>query len=305
MSFAWGIFIFGETVNSIWETTFGVSLMLIGFIGMAYFSSPCVMEQTSLQQQNQDEISLSNNEQSLEEGSCIDTNTLKQPLLEDNFEESPRRLENLSITDQSEDMPLSANGNEEMKSSHRNEGIDSEHAKLNNSHDKVNLFGTQWDRRKLGLLGAILDGILGGAMLVPMHYSKYRGEEYVISFGTGAMTVTIIFWIIRWMYNSYDQKSIGKGFNVLPSMHIKNTFLPGISAGLIWSLGNLGQIMSVSSLGESIGMSIVQSGMIVSGILGITWFKEIKGRKAISFWSMSAFSTFIGIVLLSRQHKTS
>jgi hypothetical protein len=263
------------------------------------------MEQTSLQQQNQDEISLSNNEQSLEEGSCIDTNTLKQPLLEDNFEESPRRLENLSITDQSEDMPLNANGNEEMKSSNRNEGIDSEHAKLNNSHDKVNLFGTQWDRRKLGLLGAILDGILGGAMLVPMHYSKYRGEEYVISFGTGAMTVTIIFWIIRWMYNSYDQKSIGKGFNVLPSMHIKNTFLPGISAGLIWSLGNLGQIMSVSSLGESIGMSIVQSGMIVSGILGITWFKEIKGRKAISFWSMSAFSTFIGIVLLSRQHKTS
>jgi hypothetical protein len=61
--------------------------------------------------------------------------------------------------------------------------------------------------------------------------------------------------------------------------------------------------MSVTYLGESIGMNIVQSGMIVSGILGIFYFHKITGWKAIICWSVSAFVTFIGIVFSSHEHK--
>ena len=149
-----------------------------------------------------------------------------------------------------------------------------------------------------------MDGILFGLNLVPMHYSSYRGEEYIISFASGAMIVTIIFWILRWGYNSFEQKSFRKGYQALPSMYFKTIIVPASLAGLIWSFGNMGQILSVTYLGESIGMSIVQSSLIVSGIPGILWFKEIRGRRAILLWSISAVITFVGIVLLSRQHKS-
>ena len=87
-------------------------------------------------------------------------------------------------------------------------------------------------------------------------------------------------------------------------MYFKTIIVPSNLAGLIWSFGNMGQILSVTYLGESIRMSIVQSRLIVSGIPGILWFKEIRGRRAILLWSISAVITFVGIVLLSRQHKS-
>ena len=62
--------------------------------------------------------------------------------------------------------------------------------------------------------------------------------------------------------------------------------------------------MSVTLLGETIGMSIVQSQMIISGILGILWFGEIKGIKMIMGWALSAIVTFIGIICLSGEHKS-
>lgn len=66
----------------------------------------------------------------------------------------------------------------------------------------------------------------------------------------------------------------------------------------------MGQILSVTYLGESIGMSIVQSQMIISGLLGILIFKEIKGTRTIAMWGVSAVVTFGGIVLLSEEHKS-
>merc|ERR1712113_1019286 len=113
----------------------------------------------------------------------------------------------------------------------------------------------------------------------------------LISFATGAMIITILFWVIRLFYNAYELKSVKKGWDALPSMHLRKLLIPGAFAGTLWSLGNIGQIMSVYYLGESIGMSIVQSSMIVSGFLGIVWFKEIKGARIITLWSLSAIGT--------------
>ncbi len=66
----------------------------------------------------------------------------------------------------------------------------------------------------------------------------------------------------------------------------------------------MSQILSVTFLGESIGMSIVQSQMIISGLLGIVLFKEIKNMKTIICWVASAVVTFTGIVFLSQEHKS-
>jgi glucose uptake protein GlcU len=295
VSFGWGIFIFGERVVSIPATLSGITFLVAGFVGMAYFSSPEAIKAERRQSQNEDD--------NVDAVINMDTQTaLNQHLLEEqDKDEEQQRLENT----QNSDKPgtISLNIEENMNGLQPNSDNSENDDDDNIDETKVKFLGMIWNRRRLGILGAAVDGVFGGAAIIPMHYSSYHGEEYILSFAIGAMIVTIVFWIIRWSYNSYEQKSLSKGFHALPPMHFKTLVFPGALAGTIWSLGNTSQIMAVYYLGESIGMSIVQSSMIVSGLLGILWFGEIKGRKAIFWWSMSAIVTFIGIIMLSHQHK--
>jgi len=131
-----------------------------------------------------------------------------------------------------------------------------------------------------------------------------RGLDYVISFAIGAAITTIVGWLLRFLIYSYQKESFKSGYERLPSLHLNKIFFPGVLSGLLWSIGNVSQILSVTFLGESIGMSIVQSQMIISGLLGIVLFEEIKGAKNIMYWVLSALVTFVGIIFLSRQHKS-
>ena len=383
VSFSWGYFVFGESVNSIWETVVGIVLMMFGFIGMTYFSSPRVMTcLLLLEVDQQDAVNTGDHENNLEinndndngndndnailssnypittassgvredttstTASSYSSNELKEPLLQSrnglernhgvqdclsdstsrqsgnhaNDSNSHTNIINHNYDDNDNDnrelgttRTITNNNNdsnngqllESLIRYNQNNDTDNEGGDVATASNNIVLFmGKRWNRRTLGIMGASMDGILFGLNLVPMHYSSYRGEEYIISFASGAMIVTIIFWILRWGYNSFEQKSFRKGYQALPSMYFKTIIVPASLAGLIWSFGNMGQILSVTYLGESIGMSIVQSSLIVSGIPGILWFKEIRGRRAILLWSISAVITFVGIVLLSRQHKS-
>lgn len=323
VSFAWGILVFGETVKSVWMTAAGVGMMIIGFIGMAYFSSPQVVSEQNDDTNNvgdddndddgveniaQRQEQLENEQGHLIIGDNNDTqnglndgsnaNSLKEPLLQNYAMDEERQqiqVDKIEVESSDHTSPSTTDDEDEFQNN------------PNHIDDKTTILflGMKWNRRRLGLLGAAMDGFLGGMMLVPMHFSAYHGEEYIISFGTGAMAVTLFFWLVRFSYNSYEEKSVKKGWEKLPSLHFKTLIIPGGLAGLIWSIGNIGLIFSVSFLGESIGMSIVQSNMIVSGMIGIVWYQEIKGLKHISLWSLSAILTFIGIVFLSYQHKSS
>jgi|AntRauTorckE5430_2_1112549.scaffolds.fasta_scaffold40757_2 glucose uptake protein GlcU len=131
-----------------------------------------------------------------------------------------------------------------------------------------------------------------------------RGLDYVISFAIGAAIATVLGWVLFFCINSYNRQSFVKGYKSLPSLYLDKIILPGALSGVLWSIGNVSQILAVTFLGESIGMSICQSQMIISGLLGIVLFEEIKGRRNISSWVLSALVTFIGIVLLSKEHKS-
>lgn len=67
----------------------------------------------------------------------------------------------------------------------------------------------------------------------------------------------------------------------------------------------MGQILQVTYLGKSIGMSIVQRKMILcSELLGVLIFEDIKGTRTMTMWGVSAIVAFGGIVLLSEEHKS-
>lgn len=289
VSFTWGIFMFGERVVSVEKTIFGIFMMISGVVGMTYFSSPQIMEEGEVVVVSSLSSSILPLGVGEGEGDSALLEEMKQPLLDEETQDQKN-----SEFESGHTSPITVDENESRS-------IVDEQIEIDDT--QVLFIGMKWNRRRLGILGAVMDGILGGGNLIPMHYSAYHGQEYIISFATGAMIVTIIFWFIRWGYNSHEQKSIKAGYQALPSMHLRTLFLPGVLAGTVWSLGNIGQIISVGYLGESIGMSIVQSSMIVSGIIGIVWFQEIKGRRSILFWSLSALVTFVGIIFLSHQHK--
>ena len=119
----------------------------------------------------------------------------------------------------------------------------------------------------------------------------------------GAAIVTLLGWLLLFLQNYYKYKSIQTSYNELPSMQIRTLWKQGTLAGFLWSMANIGQIISVGALGESIGMSLIQSQMLVSGLWGIVWFGEITGWRDISGWVLSAFLTLAGVVLLSWEHK--
>jgi glucose uptake protein GlcU len=62
-------------------------------------------------------------------------------------------------------------------------------------------------------------------------------------------------------------------------------------------------MVSVEYLGEGVGYSIVQAQMLVAGLWGIFWYREVKGWQYIIGWFVCASMTITGIVLLSYQHR--
>lgn len=150
VSFSWGIFVFGEKVQSPRQTLLGVLLMILGFIGMTYFSS-CT----------ESEIISSLNDLSL----VVEENVhagLSEPLLENTQNVGKNESENL----EEGDPPLddSIGGIEALVS---NKCQNNDRGCYDKSQHMVCL-GIKWDRKVLGVLGAVVDGILGGSNLVPM-----------------------------------------------------------------------------------------------------------------------------------------
>lgn len=159
--------------------------------------------------------------------------------------------------------------------------------------------------RHLGLLAAIFDGVYGGTLLVPMHYSdptKTKGLAFVLSFSIGCSVVVMATWVLRYLYYCQQTRSFAQGWERLPSFFVSSIGPAATLAGFIWSIGNVCSILSVAMLGQGVGYSIIQSQLLVAGLFGVFYYGEIRGASAIASWFLCACLTVLGIVLLSREH---
>lgn len=132
--------------------------------------------------------------------------------------------------------------------------------------------------------------------------SSAEGLGYVISFAIGATLVLILMWIIRFSYHLAREQSFVGAKNQLPGLHFQVMWLPGGIAGLLWSIGNISSMLSVVNLGEGVGYSIVQAQMLVAGLWGILYYREIRGARTIAAWFSCACVTIAGILFLSHEH---
>ena len=177
-----------------------------------------------------------------------------------------------------------------------------QHQQQEHHHQQqYSLFG--WSSHTMGLLGAILDGLYGGSVLVPMHFAPLSGLDFLWSFAAGCALVLVFVWLLRWMVAVTQTRSFPKAWRTLPSLHFNRIGGYALLAGLIWSIGNVTSILSVAWLGQGLGYSLVQSQLIVAGLWAILYYGEIKGRANVGGWSAFCALTMVSILLLTRQHE--
>lgn len=274
INFIWGILIFHEPIHNFTNTCHAFFLLGLGLVGMSrYSSAPRPTTASSIIKAGNEDI---------------------QVLFS---EESRQRQRNSKDT--------SPNENDD----------DDEFLKLLDETNeptrkelKVPFFGgtMAMTRRQLGILGAVVNGFLSGSSLIPLHYAKkegFGGAKYMVPFACGSMIANFGFWVILFLYQFCQSGGSPTGaWEKLPSWHFRQLWAPGLCAGLLLSMGMFGSILSVTYLGQGVGNSLVQSKILISGMWGICWYKEITERPAIVKWFLSAAITVTGVLWLSYEH---
>jgi glucose uptake protein GlcU len=300
VSFVWGMFIFDELVKSRAGACFAVFLISVGLVGMSYFSSPDAVSIAAQGQEDDNMIQPSEATTMLHEETTINENDIEERLYGD-FDPH-QRSETANDNDLSAPLLLAEPAGREQLPKRPIPMISFNQTAV---EDAVVLQCT-FTKRQLGLICAVFDGIWGGSFLVPLHFSKYQGLGFVISEAFGAMLVVIVCWIVRLGYNatgSDGPRSIRKSYESLPSMHFRVFWLPGILAGTLSSIGNIGAVLATTALGYSVGYPISHSSLLVSGLFGIFVYKEVRGSRNIVLWFSAALVTFSGMMFLSEMHE--
>jgi glucose uptake protein GlcU len=325
VNFFWGILIFHEPVAHFGATLAAFALLALGLVGMSVYSAPT----TSSLPASDDPIG-SNTATPLATTMVTSTETTSirstgNPLYKDE-EHSTNHT----------DAPFSLfvdhqhpTHNMDNTSSHNKQDEDS--TTHLSTIDTVSFTICRREfvlsKRLAGISGAVFNGIMTGSSLIPMHYAKkngFGGAHYMLSLGLGSLLANILIWILYYLYHvgrlhyaqtntSVSALSISSSSNLpchtlwtqayfyLPPWHVAQIAWPGMCAGTLLTIAMFGSILAVTYLGQGIGNSVVQSKILISGLWGILWFREIQGCRTIALWMLSATCTIVGIIGLCQE----
>jgi len=280
VSFSWGIFFFKERVKNLASACSAVLLIVGGIWGMSHYSSPTSKTGNDIVETEMVELKKQNSDTTISPSNSTDSD---DSLLINDIENKNQIV------------------NQKIIHGHKT-GFEADviwFSKYINK--KYNIHTTP---RLIGISCSGFGGVWGGTQMVPLQYSseETQGLGFIISFAIGAVIWTCILWFIRYMYYYNKLKSATEAYYALPSFHVKTMYFAGSISGLLWSLGNICSIISVTYLGEGIGFSVTQGSMLISGLWGIFHFKEITQAHDIRMWIVMAIITITGILLLSYNH---
>ncbi len=300
-SFFWGIGVFEEHVRSEIGACGACLTLVVGLIGMSRYSKP------------PDRIKDIDDEK---KGSTIDEEITRVPSANDSNTDISKRALSRKVSrgksdaaniDTDETPPPSPPLPEplEMEALLRDETSDGG-VETQEKQKSISIMGHfTVTRRQMGIVASMFNGLWGGTNLIPLHFASHEGfggPTYVISFSCGSMLVTLALWVIRFLYELYRlDGAVVKAFHALPSLYIRQMWIPGTLSGILWSAGNFMCIIAVTFLGQGVGYSFTQASMLISGLWGIFYFHEI-GKDMITRWLASAVVALVGILWLSYEH---
>lgn len=266
VNFLFGIVIFREPVYDILGTLASFVLLIIGLVGMALYSAPQKAESPS---------PASSFIADSEENGCQ-----MQPL------EDPLMTEGSQLV-----------VNADQLDSRQDDGV------YSTQEAHYVLCGIPLSERQCGILGAAMNGVFTGSSLVPLHYAKeegFGGANFMISMATGSLIANIVVWCCFVGFTTMVHSGTWQdGFLRMPRWYFKELWFPGFMAGLLLSIAMFGSILAVTYLGQGVGNSLVQTKILVSGLWGIFFYKEVRGTKTIALWFLSAVVAVLAIIWLS------
>ena len=140
-----------------------------------------------------------------------------------------------------------------------------------------------------GIAAAVLAGVLGGLILIPMKFSTVQGLDYLPSMGLGvavAMPCPLL------LHTVLPVGRAGGGQH-------RAAALPGLVSGVIWNVGNGCSMIAVEMVGLAVAYPIMQAGLFVAAIWGMLLFNELPGSSARLKFLLDGCIVLAGVILLS------
>merc|ERR1712192_34452 len=84
---------------------------------------------------------------------------------------------------------------------------------------------------------------------------------------------------------------------VLPEFHLSVALLPGLLTGTFWGMGNFAAMFASTYLGQTIGFPLTQTCIIVAGLWGVIYYREISGPLPIGLFTLACCVIIAGAYL--------
>lgn len=119
--------------------------------------------------------------------------------------------------------------------------------------------------------------------------------SWMASFGTSAVLVSGLCWIVVLMQSLVSQKPF-------PKLRFDVMLIPGSIAGVLWSVGHFFFLVAVAAGGEAIMMPTNTAiSLVTSGLWGLLYFSEVKSVSRKIFWWCTVIMMLVSIFLLNQE----
>ena len=251
VSFIWGIFIFEERVHSRVGASIAILCMMLGLLGMSYFSSPMEPNADATMINGEDDeqelvaahaagrpTALASERSGTPTGGHVRVRTRTDSI-------QYQGLAAATVTDYDMSNNIHGDLSDPIQSldtrhdvdEHDENDADSVHGVVGVVQDApwVIVCGRKMSRRHVGMLSAMFTGCYGGSIMAPMKYApaNAKGTHFLISFAIGSALVNVALWLIRYGYHWYECANAAHAWERLPSFHIRDMWRPGVACGLL------------------------------------------------------------------------
>jgi len=155
-----------------------------------------------------------------------------------------------------------------------------------------------------GVISACLLGLCNGSLMVFLNcfqdgchaigIQAYEGSvlpplAFLPSLAAGIMVMHPVLFCIYW------GRSILAGRR--PQFHFSKVAVSGLITGAFWAMGNFNAMFATVYLGQTIGFPLTQCCLILNGVWGILYYREIKGATAICTFVLASAIVLAGAAL--------
>ena len=161
-----------------------------------------------------------------------------------------------------------------------------------------------------GVLLAVCVGFLNGSLMVPMKCfatgcfgaEKYdpvqnggdtAGLAFLPYLAVGlAIATPVVFGVYF--------RAWRPGLSARVALHAGVAAGPGLLTGCYWAMGNYSAIFATMYLGQAIGYPLTQTAIVVNGLWGIAYYREIRGKYPVGVFYAAVVVIICGAVLDGR-----